>query len=361
MKRLLVSLVVTVAATNLLLIGCTQATAPAPPTKAPAAAPTTAAEPAKAPAAPTKEAVPTAAKLDFPQKGKTVTIIVPWSAGGSNDIYSRLLASYLEKEMGTPFQVVNRPEATSQVGMTEIARAKPDGYTLGLNSLQTTISVYLDPERKAAFSRKDFQPVAVGIHEPFVIIAKGDGPFKSLKDVIDAAKAKPEQVKAGTNGVMSPSHLSILLLEKAAGVKFAAVHFAGGAPNVTALLGGHVDVSSTTPGGNQGHFKSGSLIPLGMTDNERSSEFPDVPTVPSLGYNVVMTRDAGTDLPAGTPMPIVEYYSGLIKKISDNPEFLKKARESAIPIRYMDHKQYATLWDQAEKQIKEVLEMVRKQ
>ena len=263
--------------------------------------------------------------------------------------------------MGTPVQVINKPEATSQVGMTELAKSKPDGYTLGLNSLQTTISVYLDPERKAVFSRKDFQPIAVGIHEPFVFVIKGDGPFKTLKDVIDAAKAKPEQVKAGTNGLASPSHLSILLLEKSAGVKFASVHFAGGAPNVTALLGGHVDISSTTPSGNQGQFNSGALIPLAMSDTERSPEFPNVPTLAELGYkNVVMTRDACIDAPAGTPMPIVEYYSQLIKKIHANPEFVAKAKESGTPLRYMDYNQYAKLWEEAEKQIKDVLETVSK-
>jgi len=174
LKRLVVPFMATVVAASIIAVGCA-GTPPAPtPTKAAAAAPTTApaAAPTKAPAAaataaPTKAAAPTAAKLNFPEKGKTVTIIVPWSAGGSNDVYCRLLAPYLEKEMGTPFQVVNRPEASSQVGMTELAKAKPDGYTLGLNSLQTTISVYLDAERKAAFDRKSFQPVAVGIHEAF--------------------------------------------------------------------------------------------------------------------------------------------------------------------------------------------------
>jgi len=367
LKRLVVPFMATVVAASIIAVGCA-GTPPAPtPTKAAAAAPTTApaAAPTKAPAAaataaPTKAAAPTAAKLNFPEKGKTVTIIVPWSAGGSNDVYCRLLAPYLEKEMGTPFQVVNRPEASSQVGMTELAKAKPDGYTLGLNSLQTTISVYLDAERKAAFDRKSFQPVAVGIHEAFWVGVKGDGPYKTLKDVIDAAKAKPETVKMGTNGVGSPSHLTALMLEKEAGVKFAAVHFAGGAPNVTALLGGHVDISSNTLSGNQSHFKSGNVIPLAISDTVKSPEFPDIPTLPSMGYNVVMTRDACIDLPAGTPMPIVEYYSGLIKKISENPEFLAKAKESGTPIRYMDQNQYAKLWDEAEKQIKDVVGLIKK-
>ena len=362
MKHLLVALIASMAAASLMVVGCTTAPAPAP-TKAPVAAPTAApaAAPTKAPAA-APTVAPTAAptpvptpKVSYPEKGKTVTVIVPWSAGASNDIVSRMFAAEIEKDLGVPFQVVNKPGATTQIGMTEIANAKPDGYTIGLNSLQTTISVYLDPERKATFNRNSFQPISTLILDPFVIYVQGDGPYKTTKDLIDAAKAKPESIKVGTNGVMSPSHMSWLLLEKAAGVKFAAVHFDGGAPNMTALLGGHVDASSTTPGGNLDKIRSGQLRALAVFDREKSPMLPDVPAITSQGYNAIMLRTAGWDAPAGTPMPIVEVLGAAIKKVMEMPEIKQKAVDQGITLYPMDAKQYAAHWEEAEKDIKAVL------
>ena len=372
MKKLLVVLVATVAAASI-GVACTAAPAPAPtkppapaptaapaaaPTKAPAAAPTAAqaAAPTKAPAA-APTAVPTP-QVSWPEKGKTVTVIVPWSAGASNDLTSRLLGAEMEKEFGVPFQVVNKPGATTQIGMTEIANAKPDGYTIGLNSLQTTISVYLDPERKATFNRKSFQPVSTLILDPFVIYVQGSSPYKTAKDLVDAAKAKPESIKVGTNGVQSPSHMSWELLELAAGVKFAAVHFDGGAPNITALLGGHVDASSSTPGGNLDKIQSGQMRALAVFDRNKSPMLPDVPPIPTLGYNAIMLRTAGWDFPAGVPWPMVDKLGAAIKKALDNPEVKKKAEGMGVTLVYSTPEEYSKQWEEAEKDIATVLKTV---
>ncbi len=376
MKRLLVALV----ALSLAIAGCTAAPTPAPtaapakpaapaapaaPTAAPAAQ-ATAAPAAQATAAPAAQptaapaAQPTAApaKLNYPEKGRSVTVIVPWDPGSTNDLTSRMLADQLTKDTGTNFEVVNKAGATTQIGMTECANAKPDGYTLCLNSLQTTISVYLDAERKAAFSRKSLQPIASLINDPFVLFVQGDGPFKTVKDLVDASKAKPESVKAGTNGVMSPSHMSWLLFEKAAGVKFAAVHFNGGGPNVTALLGGHVDASSTTPGGTFDHLKSGKVRALAVFDQVKSPFLPDVAPITTLGYNAIMLRSSGWDAPAGTPMPIVEYLGSAIQKALTNPDMVKKLADQGVTVQYLPVKDYNTLWDQAEKDVKAILDYV---
>jgi tripartite-type tricarboxylate transporter receptor subunit TctC len=175
------------------------------------------------------------AKVSFPA-GKPITIIVPYAAGGTTDVGARLLAELLEKELSTPVQVVNKPGSASQVGLTELVNAKPDGYTLSYGVLPTIITHYLDPERRAPYTRENFQPVALHHLVPAMLAVRTDSPYKTLNDLIEAAKANPGQIKVSDSGLMANPHLSVLLLERAAGVRFASVHFDGGAPSVTALL-----------------------------------------------------------------------------------------------------------------------------
>lgn len=363
MKSRRLPLVCVLVLAGLVVAACPQAAAPPAPTAAPAKP---AAEPTKAPAAaPTAApvAVPTAApapaKLAYPEKGKSVTFIVPWAAGSPNDVWARLAANYMEIEMGVPIQVVDKPGATSQVGMTELSLAKPDGYTIGVDSLQTTILTYLDPERKAVFTRKNFEPIAVTAMEPFGMITKGGGKYKTLKDLVDAAKANPEKIQVGTNGLMSPSHLSSALLAKAAGVKFAFVHFAGSNQQVAALLGDHIQAGSVMATGLAPQFKSGTLAPLGVFDKSESPAWPGVKTVLSQGWNSVVVRTVGVDAPAGTPKEIVAYLAGILKKVHDNPEYQKKTQEASMITKYMGTAEYAGHWSEDEGVMKAAMAAIK--
>ena len=125
----------------------------------------------------------------FPEKGRTLTHIVAYPPGGGTDVTARLLAPMLEKELGIQVQVLNKGGAGGQIGFTELVRSKPDGYTIGNLILPTVITTYLDPTRKAVFSRKSFQLLALQDNDPGIIAVKATGPFKTLKDLIDAAKA----------------------------------------------------------------------------------------------------------------------------------------------------------------------------
>src|SRR5512139_2410738 len=134
-------------------------------------------------------AAPTAAgTAEYPAKGRTITIIVPSTAGGGTDTATRMLAPILEKDLGVPIQIVNKPGASMQIGLSEVAAAKPDGYTLVMSVLPTAASIYLDPERKATFTRKNLQPIALVYEAPFCVWVLASSPYKTLKDVADAAK-----------------------------------------------------------------------------------------------------------------------------------------------------------------------------
>ncbi len=200
-----------------------------------------------------------AEKVDFPEKGKMISLIVSYAPGGASDNTSRLLVGGLEKELGVRVQVVNKPGASTQVGTTELARSKPDGYTLGSITFATTLTTYLDPNRKAAYNRSSFAPVAMYFAEVVVVAVKADSPFQTMKDVIDAAKASPDKVKAGDGGLMAVTHLASLAVQKATGTRFAAVHFEGGGAGTVALLGGHIDIGIFGSGNVTSQFKAGQV------------------------------------------------------------------------------------------------------
>lgn len=356
MRRLLVSLVAGMAiVTNLMIAGCAQAAPPGKSDRVPAA-------PSKA-AAPTTVAQPTTAptvKIDFPVKGKVITLIVAYPAGGTVDFTGRLLASQLEKELGTVVQVVNRPGAGSQVGITELVRSKPDGYTIGYTPIPSTITIYLDPERKAVFTRKDIQPVANHVVEPDVMAVSADSPYKTLKDVIDAARAKPDKVTVGFTGLMSHQHLAILQLEKVAGVKFAIVSFDGSAPALSALLGRHIDVQVADQGIFMSQVRSGGVRILGIMDKEESKYLPGVRTFESQGYPVYMGTTRFLSVPAGTPKGVVDTLSAAIKRVLDTEEHQQKLEAGAFTVRYMDPAQIETVWTEMEAQIKPLVELTGK-
>ncbi len=360
MKRLSVSLLALLAAGSLAVAGCSQA-APAPTPVQPTAAPTkvAAAEPAKA-AEPTKTAAPATKKIDYPEKGKPVTVIVPWPAGAQgNDLWGRLVSSYLEKELGTPFQVVNKPGASSQIGMTELARAKPDGYTLGCTSTITTVTTYLDPERQAIFTRKSFQPISVVGMEPVGLYVKADSPYKTAKDLFDAVKANPGRIKIGDNGAKSPTHLTGLAIAKAAGVQWTSVHFDGDPANTSAVLGGHTEGGVTGIPGQVPLHKSGQIRILGYTSKNQAKLVPDVKPLPSQGYDVDVQLSRAFVAPAGVPKEIIELLDTTIRKMTASAEFQKKAEEAGLMLEYMNTEQFAAHWDDLDAKSQPLIELAK--
>jgi tripartite-type tricarboxylate transporter receptor subunit TctC len=302
-------------------------------------------------------AAPAGQKVDFPQKGKAITIIVGWATGGGADISARVLAAMLEKELQGPVTVQNKPGAASQIGATEIAAAKPDGYTLGQTVLPGTISVYLDPDRKATFSRKSFAPVALHTVDPIGIAVRSDSPFKTLKELVDYAKANPYKLKTGTGGVLSVPHLAALQLQKEAGVKLAIVHFQGGAQPVNNLLGGHTDMIFDFPSVLVPHVKGGTLRPLAVMDRQETKFLPGVKTLESLGYKGYANTSRVYALPAGTPPEIVEVLASAIKKVMDTPEHSQKMEQIGSIPSFLGPADTAKFWAEMEEQTKTLMQL----
>ncbi|MHB8909932.1 MAG: Bug family tripartite tricarboxylate transporter substrate binding protein [Syntrophales bacterium] len=301
-----------------------------------------------------------AGAADFPQKGKAIQMLIGFAAGGSSDVGARILASGLEKELGTSVLVVNKPGASSQIAYTALTQAKPDGYTIGNTNFPSAIVSYLDPSRKATYTRKDFDLLALHVIDPGLFAVKTDSPYKTLKDVIEAAKANPRKIRISTTGIQSDETFGILQLQKMTGAQFALVHFAqGNAASMTAFLGGKIEVYCGNVGDILPQVKSGEVRLLGIMDDEESPFYPGVKTFEQQGYKLYNSSSRGFAAPAGTPKEVVNVLSGAIKKVVATEDHKKRMAEMGLTIRYMDPVQYAKYWIENESMIKELLPLTK--
>ena len=297
---------------------------------------------------------------NFPLKGKVIQVLVGFAAGGSSDAGARILASGLEKELGTSVMVVNKPGASGQIAYTALSQAKPDGYTIVNTNFPSSIISYLDPARKATYSRKSFEVLALHVIDPGLIAVKADSPFKTLKDVIEAAKANPKKVKISTTGIQSDEAFGILKLQKMTGAQFAMVHFAQGiAPSVIALMGGKIDAFCGNVGDLLSQFKSGEVRILGIMDTEQSRFYPGVKTFEEQGYNLYNSASRGFAAPEGTPKEVVDTLSQAIRKVVATEEHKKRMADMGLTLRYMDPVQYAKYWSEYEAIYRDLLPLTK--
>jgi len=295
---------------------------------------------------------------DYPEKGKTITLIIPHEAGGAPDVAGRLLANGLEKELGVPVVVVNKPGASTQIGLTQLVQSKPDGYTFSSIAFPTSLT-YLDTKRKAIFSRKSFQPLGMHVLDGSIIAVKYDSPYKNIKDLVAAAKAAPKNITAAV-GVRNDDHFTALMFEKAADIKFAHVTFPGGmAPALTQLIGGKIDVFLGNVGDMRSVVKNKQARLLGVLDNERSEFFPDVPTMQEQGYKIYNSSSRGYVLPAGTPKPVVDVLANTIKKVLSSDEHKKRIADMTLALRYMSPEDFGKYWENYETETIELSKLIK--
>lgn len=300
-----------------------------------------------------------AQKIDYPTR--PVTLMVPWVAGGGTDVGARILAAIAEKKMGQPIVVINRVGAGSQVGLTELSRQKPDGYYLGLVSFPALNTIILDPERKATFTVDSFVPIINQVLDPGLIWVKADSPYKTLKDLLDDAKKRPGQVRASTTGILGDDHLAILMMEEAAKVRFRIVHFEGGAQQLTATMGGQVDVSFDNVGSVALRIRAGELRGLAVMDHERSKFLPDVPTTIELGYpTVISSSTRGMLGPKGIPAPILKKIQDVFADAMRNPEHVEKMEKAALSIKMMVGEEFGKYIRELHERCKVLVEEARK-
>jgi tripartite-type tricarboxylate transporter receptor subunit TctC len=296
---------------------------------------------------------------DFPNR--PVTVIVGFGAGGSSDVGVRILAEALKKILGQPVLVENKAGAGGQIAWTDFKNnAKPDGYTLALVNVPQLQTTVFDPTRKPAFAMKDFQPVANHVQDPGAIFVRTESPYKTLEDFLKDAKARPKQVKASTTGIGSDDHLAVLDTERKAGVQFTIVHLVDTPTALRQALGGHIDADFDNVGGFLPATKSGQGRMLAVFDEKRFPDSPDVPTMREKGIDLISSSTRGYVYPAGTPMEIVRYMEDCIKKAMDDPDHVKRMKESGLALRFMGVEEYAKFLESQNERAKDLIGLYRK-
>lgn len=290
-------------------------------------------------------AVMTPAAATFPEKGRAITIIVPYAPAGGVDFVARLIAAGLQKDMDTPVQVLNKPGAGAQIGLTELVRSKPDGYTLALVVKPTVLTHYLDKSRGAIYDRTSFQPVAMLYSVSYAIAVRKDSPYTDFKVFIDAARAKPGNIKVADAGLMTAPHIMLSLLERASKTSFTAVHFNGGQPAITSLIGGHVDAMSGGGSDFVPQLKSGELRLLAVTTSGEDPLMPGVPTMKSFGQDVLFATATGIAAPKGTPPDVVKVLETSLAKLAATDAFKKALLDGGITPTFSGAREYEQFWE----------------
>ena len=258
--------------------------------------------------------------IDYPTRN--VDIIVPWGPGSNADMLARILAPLLDKKFRQPFVVVNKTGAAGILAHNYVANAKPDGYTiLSINSVYGGLIATRKPG-ELKFQFDSFVPV-IGYAETHVFfLAKKDAPWKNFQEFIEDARKNPNKLKYASYGNFGLGHIVATDVFKKAGVKVIHIPEKGSGDAMTALLGGHVQMATIL--GSAGHIAGGTVRALAVCTSKRRPDFPDVPTLLELGYDVVRPSVVGLAVPKGTPKEIVDkLYQGLKELLTENQEDIK--------------------------------------
>lgn len=272
---------------------------------------------------------------------KPISLIVAYAAGGGSDLITRIFAQYLEKELGNNAKIVvfNKPGAGGAIGFGELARAAPDGYTIGLINTPNVLTIPI--ERKSPFSWRSYDLIGNIVDDPANFAVHKDSPIKSLQDLAGFVKTKPGEASVGTTGSGSDDHLAMLLFQKTVGSPMLHVPYKGSAEVRTALAGQQIVVGAVNIGEALQFAKSGTpLRNLGVMSASRSKLAPDVPTFKEQGYDINLSSMRGIAAPKGLPANIREMLVKATERAIANPEFQSKAAQAYAPVRYLPPAQY---------------------
>lgn len=246
---------------------------------------------------------------------RTVTIVVPFPPGGSNDVIARLFAEHFSQVFGKPFVVENRPGANGNIGANAVARAAPDGYMLllsgnGQNAMNHSLYAQMPYD-----TRKDFVHIAQMGSIANVLLVSPDFPAQSFRALLDLAKAQPESVLCASPGRGSSGHMAMAMLQHVAGIKLKHMPYRGAAPAITDLLGGHVKAAMINVDIALPHVREGKLKALAVTSEERNPLYPDTPTIAESGFPGFSAIGwMGLSAPAGTPSDILAQLNKVINE-----------------------------------------------
>ena len=295
-----------------------------------------------------------------PYPTRPVSIVNPFPPGGIADLTARPLASTFERLLKQPFVVVNKPGAAGAVGAQFASVAKPDGYTL----LVALVSISSTPEvdklfgRPPTYTRDQFVGIARLNADPPVLAV--NGPWKTLKELIDDAKKRPGEITFASSGPYGASHLPLEMLLQAAGLKMRHLPTTGGGPATTAVLGGHAQLWASPPALAAPHVEAGKMRVLATWGATRLAAFPDVPTLKELGYEIEYYIWTGLFAPKAVPANVIQALRDATRRAMQDDEFKAAMEKAKTPIAYQDADEFKAFWDADAKRIAAVIQFIGK-
>ncbi|MGJ7542979.1 Bug family tripartite tricarboxylate transporter substrate binding protein [Variovorax sp. LT1R16] len=251
---------------------------------------------------------------DYPVR--PIELVVPYQAGGGADVMARGFAAAAVKHLPQPIVVVNKPGAAGVIGWNDVINAKPDGYRLALTTVEVT---FLNQIGLAKFGWNDLTPIARLNADPAVVVVRADAPWTTLEQFVAAAKKPDANVRVGNAGQGSMWHLAAAALADRTGASFNYIPYAGGAPAVLALLGGHVDAVTVSTPEVAAHIGAGKLRALGVMADRRVKGFESVPTLKERGIDLELGTWRGLAVPKGTPPEVIAVLKAATAKTMKEP------------------------------------------
>lgn len=287
-----------------------------------------------------------AAKAFKPEKA--VTLVVPYAAGGSSDMLARAVEKVWSKYSPQPVQIVNKTGGGGVEGAAFVARAKPDGYTLvlGYGSGCDLVMPHLQKVDYDPF--RDLAPVArLSIHSVVVLVPE-NSPFNSVKDIVDWAKKENKPVTASVSTTAGSVDIVMRGIGQSAGITVTPIPHAGGSQSMTTLMGGQTIMGGNHPAEVVGPLKANRVRAIGIATPERDPALPNIPTLKEQGVNFYTWGSVkGIAAPKNTPKEVIDYYSDLFKKISEDPDFKKAMQDMLQPVQYQNAEQFGAFIKQA--------------
>jgi tripartite-type tricarboxylate transporter receptor subunit TctC len=266
----------------------------------------------------------------WPQR--QVTIVVPFTAGGTTDMFARMLAQGLQQKYGSPFIVDNRPGAGGNVGAAAVARAAADGYTLLVGTVSTHAINPFIYRNLPLDAEKDFQPVSLIARLPNMLVVNNKLPAATVAELVDHLKKNAGKLSYGSSGAGTSTHLASELFQLRTGTKMVHVPYRSSGEVMNALVGGHIDLAFDNITLAWPQAKAGTMRALAVTSTQPSAVAPDVPTVAATLPGFDATSWHGLFVPARTPRPIVDTLAAEVKRIFESPEQQKSLLEvGAVP------------------------------
>lgn len=293
---------------------------------------------------------------------RAITFINPFPPGGAVDVVGRPFTALLEPVIKQPCVVETKAGAAGALGAQVAANAKPDGYTLLMHLPSISGFAEVDKlfDRQPKFTRADFIPIARLSAGPMVVVVNDQQPYKTLKDLVDDAKKRPDQILFSSSGLYGALHLPTALFMKAAGIKMRHLPTNGGGPALTAILGNNVQVLVSSIAAASGQLKAGKLKALGCLGAKRAASLPDVPTLKEQGYDVEFSLWVGVFAPKGTPDAVIAKLRAETKKVATGDQFKTAMSNIGDEVAYLDAPDFAKFWDADAKRVEQAVASIGK-